>query len=438
MTGRSLPGTGRVGVRRELVLACGAAALALLVVALAAVLAGWQVARGQALKEAERSTRRLADVVVRPLLQEALRGNTQRADELERTITNRISDGDLTEVTVWARDGRIVYSDNPHQVGQHKDPPLEVIRAIDDRGVSSGFERTPEVEAGTRPAAAAQFVEVYVPFQLDGQPPLAFEAYYNYSRVEGTARGLTRSFLPLVLAPLLVLQFIQIPIAVSLARRVRDHEADHARLLESSLAASERERSRIAGDLHDGPIQDIAGVSYALGAIAPSVPEARQPLMSQVQRTVQHAVDSLRRLMVDLYPPETIVNLTVPLTERGLDVRSEMGQLPDLHTEIVTTLYRVAREGLANVAEHSGARTAAISLQPVTAASGAVVAVRLTISDDGVGLDRSRLDRRAEGHLGLRLLRDRVQGAGGSFTLTDAPEGGTVLRVELPVVPAAG
>jgi hypothetical protein len=95
----------RVGVRRELVLACGVAALALVVVAITAVLASWQVARGQALKEAERSTRRLADVAIAPLLVETLKGNRQRAAELERAIDTRISDGDLTEITVWARDG---------------------------------------------------------------------------------------------------------------------------------------------------------------------------------------------------------------------------------------------------------------------------------------------------------------------------------------------
>jgi two-component system NarL family sensor kinase len=232
----------RVGVRRELVLACAAAALALVVVAATAVLASWQVARGQALKEAERSTRRLADVAIAPLLVETLQGNRERAAELERAIDTRISDGDLTEITVWARDGTIVYSDDLSQVGKKAAPPEEVVLAIDRGVVSSGFERQPEVQSGDG-SAAEQYVEVYVPYALKGQPPLAFEAYYNYSRVQNTARGLARGFIPLVLAPLLALQFIQVPIAVSLARRVRRHEADHAQLLESTLSAMPSGRS---------------------------------------------------------------------------------------------------------------------------------------------------------------------------------------------------
>jgi two-component system NarL family sensor kinase len=431
----------RVGVRRELVLACGVAALALVVVAITAVLASWQVARGQALKEAERSTRRLADVAIAPLLVETLKGNRQRAAELERAIDTRISDGDLTEITVWARDGTIVYSDDLRQVGTRTPPPKEVVSAIDRGQVSSGFERQPEVKSSDG-SAAERYVEVYVPYTLSGQPPLAFEAYYNYSRVQNTARGLARSFIPLVLAPLLALQFIQIPIAVSLARRVRSHEAERAELFESTLAASERERSRIAADLHDGPIQDIAGVSYALGAIAPSVSADHQPLMTQAQQIVTHSIDSLRRLMVDLYPPDldtrqlpaTLSDLTVPLREKGLSVTTELHELPELDNASVTTLYRVAREALANVAEHSRATAVRLSLESLDHPSTGSALVRLVIHDDGVGLDLSRLDRRAEGHLGLRLLRDRVESVGGLFELRDAPEGGTLLQVELPVV----
>jgi len=418
----------------------GVAALVLVGVAMAAVLASWHVARGQALREAERSTRRLADVVITPLLLEVLQGNSARRDELERTVQNRIDDGDLTAITVWARDGSIVYSDDASQIGQRQDPPEEVVLAIDRQATTSGFERHPEVSPTKDPSSEVQYVEVYVPYALPGLDPLAFEAYYDYTRVEDTARELASSLIPLVLIPLLVLQFVQVPIAASLARRVRRHEANHARFLENTLAASERERSQIAGDLHDGPIQDIAGVSYALGAIAPAVSAERAPLMTQAQRSVQHAIESLRRLMVDLYPPDldttrlpdTLVGLTVPLEEKGMEVKTEIGELPELSTETVTTLYRVAREALANVAEHAQSKRVELSLVAVRSSPTDPPGVQLTISDDGVGIDPSRVDRRLEGHLGLRLLRDRVESSGGTLTITGRPGAGTVLRVELP------
>ena len=73
--------------------------------------------------------------------------------------------------------------------------------------------------------------------------------------------------------PLLVLMLIQVPIAASLARRIRRQDADRSALLERNLSVSEKERVRVAADLHDGPIQELAGVGYALGAVASSVPE---------------------------------------------------------------------------------------------------------------------------------------------------------------------
>ena len=57
----------------------------------------------------------------------------------------------------------------------------------------------------------------------------------------------------MVLIPLVLLELIQVPIAVSLARRVKRHESERADLLERSLTGSEKERIRIAADIHDGP-----------------------------------------------------------------------------------------------------------------------------------------------------------------------------------------
>jgi signal transduction histidine kinase len=64
--------------------------------------------------------------------------------------------------------------------------------------------------------------------------------------------------------------------------------------------------------------------------------------------------------------------------------------------------------------------------------------VRLVVADNGVGTDVRRMDRRREGHLGLRLVIDRVHNAGGQFSLTSAPGQGTRVEAELPVTLATG
>ena len=74
--------------------------------------------------------------------------------------------------------------------------------------------------------------------------------------------------------------------------------------MERALSASERERRQIAADLHDGVVQDLAGAGYALAAVARRVEGPTATGVEHVGRVVRGAVESLRRLMVDIYPPD--------------------------------------------------------------------------------------------------------------------------------------
>ena len=172
--------------------------------------------------------------------------------------------------------------------------------------------------------------------------------------------GLLRQLIPLVLIPLVILMAIQLPIATSMARRVRRHDSERSELAERSLAVSERERIRIAADLHDSPIQDLAGMGYRSALSAMSVPDRHHDLMQKLQTTVQRSVESLRQLMVEISIPrtspggrlpESLANLAAPLQEKGIAVDLVVGSIPELSPEILTTLYRVANEALANTAD---------------------------------------------------------------------------------------
>jgi signal transduction histidine kinase len=157
---------------------------------------------------------------------------------------------------------------------------------------------------------------------------------------------------------------------------------------------------------------------------------------------VLHAIESLRELMVDLYPPDlsvgqlpnTLENLAAPLQGKGVDIDISVTELPALDNDVMTTIYRVAHEALANVAEHADASRVSIRLgMNGTTGPARSKSVHLEVIDDGVGLDPSRLDRRSEGHLGLRLLKTRVEDLGGTLTLTGGAQGGTVVGATLPV-----
>ena len=308
--------------------------------------------------------------------------------------------------------------------------------------VSSDFETQPEANPQASNVDGPGFVEVYVPFEQPELQSLAFEAYYNYAPVDEVASSLLWQLVPLVLIPLLILELIHVPLTSSMARRVRAHEADRAALLERTLSVSERERIRIAADLHDGPVQNLAGIGYALDSVASSVPEQYAILMRRIQDTLHEVMNSLRRLMVDLYPPDLsvgelaaiIATLAAPLSDQGIAVTTSTAPLPDLDGDTMTALYRVARESLANVAEHSQANKVDISFgcgDPD--GSSKTPTVLLRIIDDGVGVDPTNANKRAEGHMGLKLLQDRVENLGGTLTVRPGPRGGTAVLAELPV-----
>jgi two-component system, NarL family, sensor kinase len=163
-----------------------------------------------------------------------------------------------------------------------------------------------------------------------------------------------------------------------------------------------------------------------------------------VEVALQRSIESLRCLMTDLYPPDlrsggfaqTITALADRLRDTGIDVQLDLAEMPPLTEEAATSLYRVARESLANVQKHAQASTVQISLEVIDSPPGtAEPRVRLVVADDGVGLDPAKMDRRAEGHLGLRLLADRVASLGGTLLITSAAGEGTTVQAELPLRP---
>jgi signal transduction histidine kinase len=93
---------------------------------------------------------------------------------------------------------------------------------------------------------------------------------------------------------------------------------------------------------------------------------------------------------------------------------------------VAEVLWRVAQEGLTNAGRHAQARHVVVSLnfQPKEAI--------LRVSDDGVGLPPGSEDK--PGHYGLRGLRERVEGLGGTFTLAKPEGGGGAIEARLPLI----
>jgi signal transduction histidine kinase len=392
------------------------------------VLVSRHIAERSAIEEAERTAARIARHVVAPVVTEALSGLPDRWQELDRQVAQRMSDGTIESLTVWAAPGDVLFSSDQTLAGRAADPAPEL------RGAWDGM-----VVAQLDEAPATPQLEVYAPLEA-GVRPLAVEIRFSHEGIERQAAVLAGEMIPLTVGSLLLVQLLQLPIAVWLVRRVRRHELERTDLVARIYTASEEERRTIAADVHDGPVQELAGVSYALSALRSSVPEDRQATVDRLVSSVREAVGSLRRLIIDLYPPDlsgpglapALDDLADRLRGQGVEVTLTAEPLPELASDVAAAVYRSAKEALVNVEKHASATAVWIDLALVERPGA--VDVRLEVSDDGVGLGASRADADADaaGHFGLRMLRERVAELGGTAQVRDRSGGGVSIEVVLP------
>jgi signal transduction histidine kinase len=218
-------------------------------------------------------------------------------------------------------------------------------------------------------------------------------------------------------------------------------------MTEHALRASELERRRIAQELHDGVVQDLAGVGFVLSAVrrelrAVPIPDGARATLDEVGDMVQRDVSALRSMMIDIYPPNlardgvlaAVHELAEHGSARGLGVRVETSGNLDMPLSSAQIVYRVVREGLHNVVKHAAATRAIVTLR----CAHRVLTVR--VADDGRGVDETAtLD---PGHLGLHMLHEALSDFGGRLRLRNGVLGapgeldGAVLEVRLP--PIAG
>jgi signal transduction histidine kinase len=403
----------------------------LLVVAAVAVVLSEVIARRSALDEAAGTTSRFSRLTVAPLLPGALAGVEADWESLDRLIEVRLRDGSLRSVVVWDREGTVVYSTDESLVGTRPGTGEEFARALAGETVADVDD---DPETGQGAAGGRPLVEVYTPLTAPGAD-LVLEAYYSYAGVEAQTRLLREQIVLVSVGGMLLLQLVQIPIAASMARRIRREEQARIDLADRVLAESDRERRTIAADLHDGPVQELAGIAYTLGALRMTGGDLRPEVLDQLDASVVGTLAELRRLMVEAHPPDAdveglrqaVLALATEPDAPGVSVVVEVGELPDLPPATAAVVLRAARELLANAQRHARARRVDVRLAAVGDE------VHLVVEDDGVGLPAEGVDRRADGHLGLRLVVERARDAGGRTVLGERPGGGASVLVALPL-----
>lgn len=427
-------GEGSVGAQVGRFVLAGAVVLG--IVGLSTSIASRRLGEREAVTDARDSAVIRAIGLVEPALEAGvLTGDPAAIARLDELVRSDVLDDSLVRVKLWTRDGRIIYSDETRLIGTDWD------LGADERAALASGAIEAEVSDLAKPENEfeqpfGKLLEVYLPIQARDGTTVLFEAYYRYSLVERTGGRLWRSFAPIALGSLVLLQLVQIPLALSLARRLRQRHLEREGLLRRAIEASDIERRRIASDLHDGAVQHLAGMAYALSAEVRAGPDAQaRALMETTADGIRDTIGSLRSLIGDIYPPDfaqvpfesAAADLLARAAEGGIDTELDTAGLvapPPLAAAKV--LYRVAQEAVRNVLAHAQSTTLLLRVTSTPAGWA------LEVIDNGRGFDPADLEhRRVEGHVGLAALRGMVEDSGGTLTIKSSHAAGTTVHVEV-------
>lgn len=192
-----------------------------------------------------------------------------------------------------------------------------------------------------------------------------------------------------------------------------------------ALAAEERERRRIAAELHDEIGQNLTALGMQLSHVAKASGDGTRDDVLAAHDLALETVEAVRRVSRQLRPEALddlgLVPALAALCERvaeHADTRIQpdlTADLPPLSPEVELVIYRVAQESLTNVVRHAGASRAVVSLR---ADDGAVA---LEVADDGVGPPAGTGDLPG----GVRFMRERAVAIGGHVRVEAADDGGT-------------
>ncbi len=205
------------------------------------------------------------------------------------------------------------------------------------------------------------------------------------------------------------------------------------------LDALEKERARLAREIHDGPAQALSNaifqVEYAERATAED-PSTMKSELQVLRDRLRVELANVRGFLSHLRPPPLdATGLTTALAETAEGLRSAVHLSVDtdlaasserLDDRQRTVALRVSQEALQNVRKHAGATN--VVLRTVETDDAWAV----EIEDDGRGFDVASVAARGRRNFGLQFMRERAELIGARFDVRSRPDGGTVVRLAIP------
>ena len=411
-----------------------------------------RAARQEAIAEAQGTTEVLANSVVGPDMPNGLikvdRRRIAMADKMDRTVGPRLLDVDTVDrVNIWNAKGRIIYSsESLPLVGRKFGLSADQRDVLENGGRGGGvadptrpenielarFRSEQAAEDGHKAVRLDGLVQTYTRISSPEGEPLLFEAYYTLDEIESRSNEIFSSFRWITLGPLVLLILVATVILAGLTRQVRRGAQEQERLLRSAMDASDAERRRIARDLHDSVVQDLAGTAFAVSAVARS-PETSQDARETLDAAglaLRTSLKSLRSLLAEIHPPDlhaiglpaALADLIAPAAAADIQASVSVEGAETVSNERAALVWRVAQEAVRNTIRHSQASPLAVTVH----SDGRRLA--LEVVDDGVGFTPTAVHPES---YGLRGLRSLVTDSGGTLEVRSSPGEGTTVRMEV-------
>ena len=407
--------------------------LTMVVIAVGTDLRAGQTAEREALAESRRTNAVLARSVAQPYVTAGLQRSEPGAiDRFQRKILDRLVSGDVVRINFWSTDGRIVYSSTALKTGRTF--PLGPVREQALRtGGTEVIQSDPASPENVGAPGNRDLVQIVTRFKAPNGRYLLFEGYYSLRQIEDRREAIYSAFRWISIGGLMLLLVLVTPLLLVLSRQLSRGAEERARLLDRAMDASDAERRRIARDLHDSVVQDLAGAAFSVSAIARD-PRTRPEVSSQldgVGHSMRQSLRSLRSLLAEIHPPDltaerlaaALEDLVAPAANVGVQAHVSVEGAEGAGDAAVALVWRVAQEAVRNALRHAEPTTLEVHVR------GRDGTLRLDVVDDGLGFDPTT--PAAPDSFGLRGLRSLVAEAGGTLDVTSNPSRGTTVLLEV-------
>ena len=234
-----------------------------------------------------------------------------------------------------------------------------------------------------------------------------------------------------------VLSFVNVTERKLAEETLRESESRLRHLSSELLTAQEKERKRIAGELHDSIAASLTAVKFSIENILSRIKKGTGAYesLSDLVLKVQQTVEETRRIMSDLRPSVLDDLGIIPATSwfcrefqkiySGIRIEREISiEESDVPDSLKTPVFRISQEALNNIAKHSKADLVNLRLRKMEGT------IELIIDDNGQGFDLNQIvdeDGSKKG-LGLVSMRERAELSGGSFTIESVKGEGTTIK----------